>query len=1368
MNQLQRNATACVERALQAEKSERFADAAAAYADALVLLTSVVQLEGSAMGAAARDQLIAYTQQIEQRAKLAKSKAPQKPQTAATVSPSVLRMQPTPHTALEAGTKPDHKDPSLLGESKKAVISNPPLKTGPQTAPEKKPDAAAVPRVPVAGSSKKPEPDTTAAVPGRSTLPEADQAPPHSQPSLVASSAHEHKLAPRTSVVVLRAIDLATSLSRQRKYKQAVDVLQHAYDVGRAEGNNPANFPRILDLIADLKRKYYDVFKPRFFQDNKITSEEMDIIRRSGQTTTILLPIWDDVAEGYAGENVYLPSKGDWTDAFTPSTSPKQQKAGCVMLRFPAVVSDASQLVVYKEADPTNIKQTVVGDCSLVCSLIVCSNFEKRFPSYHLISSVIFPQDENGQPIVSPKGKYCVKMFVNGITRMIVVDDRIPVTKALLPAPAASSASGSELPECVFTRQPLCTYSRDARELWVSIIEKAFVKVCGGSYDFPGSNSSVDMFKISGWLPDGFYFDGEGVDLELQWSRLKASHARGAVLATVSTPQNLGANVEEKLKLVPGHAYAVLDVVEVDGRRLMKIKNPWATQSWAGLYSLDDKNWPPALLETLKFTEEEANQGVFWMSYADVCKFYKRCNLSWNPYLLFSPDGSTPRKPHRLAVHGVLRYSEAFEQCPQYHIEVRNSTRAARMHLVLTRHVTDLAAEYQRAASDDDNSPLITVHVFDVTASPSIAQLRAGRTAVSSAIPACGSSRCKARLVVHGAELLGGDAACVHRGVYRNVECQTVSFNCGAGDRDLVVVVSQYQGSAGTSFPFSLILHTDIAPLHSATTGAAGVDLHALSTNPAALPSDGDAASDRTFVSCVSSAWVQGKSCGGKNESQTFVFNPQFLLSLAEPSHVCARLCSPQMTEAIQLQLVKLRPVASQANLQTPWQKRVGHINPRQCDVVLQCPLFLHRGCTVDTALPSCLVYDATNTVKPPAEMQPPVVAPPSEYVEDIVVQLPKLSRQLRVPRAHASIPLYPMVITAALAESLLASPLVTKVVFGGEEVKADSTRRAGALLQPNAALVAILQTEDLQRTPKMQECVLRLFGLASDVMGLVVGSEATEDVRKWSTACAVIDERLTQLVISLDDLPCPTDAVKDCRKALVLAAQSLHAVVDALLSLGSARTLSTAPTAKPAPSAPEPPLNPLPAGEYVLIPSTWSKGCPSKFQLTVETTAPHTVDEVPAEGAGWTAQVVQSQFRGGIAPAPGFFSASSGTSAKLQLALGHEYFAAHPAFTVQCTGSGSTSASLFSARVITVESDTKQERSSVSMAIAVFVAVSASAAELLQVTPFSASSCALEFPELLHPQRQYLVVVMSGAASTQPFVLKCYGSKDFSVRANN
>jgi calpain-7 len=101
-----------------------------------------------------------------------------------------------------------------------------------------------------------------------------------------------------------------------------------------------------------------------------------------------------------------------------------------------------------------------------VCSLCISAAFEARFKR-KLITSIIYPQNEKGVPIYNPSGKYLVKLFMNGIMRKVVVDDYLPVATHV-------NSKGNEV------YRLLCSCSSDPSEMWISLIEKAYMKLNGG------------------------------------------------------------------------------------------------------------------------------------------------------------------------------------------------------------------------------------------------------------------------------------------------------------------------------------------------------------------------------------------------------------------------------------------------------------------------------------------------------------------------------------------------------------------------------------------------------------------------------------------------------------------------------------------------------------------------------------------------------------------------------------------------------------------------------------------------------------------------------------------------------------------------
>jgi calpain-7 len=129
----------------------------------------------------------------------------------------------------------------------------------------------------------------------------------------------------------------------------------------------------------------------------------------------------------------------------------------------------------------------------------------------------------------------------------------------------------------------LCSYSNNRSELWVSLIEKAYMKVNGG-YNFPGSNSGIDLHALTGWIPEEIIINGENFNMTKIWKQMMNAYHYGDCLITISTGA-LDEELAEELGLYEKHAYAVLNVKEVRGYKLLQVKNPWTQKRWKGKFS---------------------------------------------------------------------------------------------------------------------------------------------------------------------------------------------------------------------------------------------------------------------------------------------------------------------------------------------------------------------------------------------------------------------------------------------------------------------------------------------------------------------------------------------------------------------------------------------------------------------------------------------------------------------------------------------------------------------------------------------------------------------------------------------------------------
>lgn len=53
-----------------------------------------------------------------------------------------------------------------------------------------------------------------------------------------------------------------------------------------------------------------------------------------------------------------------------------------------------------------------------MASLAICADYERKFRE-RLITSIVFPQNRHGLPVMNPCGKYLVKLHINGCRRKV-------------------------------------------------------------------------------------------------------------------------------------------------------------------------------------------------------------------------------------------------------------------------------------------------------------------------------------------------------------------------------------------------------------------------------------------------------------------------------------------------------------------------------------------------------------------------------------------------------------------------------------------------------------------------------------------------------------------------------------------------------------------------------------------------------------------------------------------------------------------------------------------------------------------------------------------------------------------------------------
>lgn len=140
------------------------------------------------------------------------------------------------------------------------------------------------------------------------------------------------------------------------------------------------------------------------------------------------------------------------------------------------------------------------------------------------------------------------------------------------------------------TGDPSCVFKNDGGS-W---------KQLGGYY--PPLANRFDYFDIleTGYSPDNEKF----------WTDLCDFKKNGYLMGAGTSSDRNG--------LFSRHAYSVLEAREIDGIRLMKLRNPHGAGEWTGAWGDGDSKWQEhSNVAGAVGKDNDADDGIFWMCYDD-------------------------------------------------------------------------------------------------------------------------------------------------------------------------------------------------------------------------------------------------------------------------------------------------------------------------------------------------------------------------------------------------------------------------------------------------------------------------------------------------------------------------------------------------------------------------------------------------------------------------------------------------------------------------------------------------------------------------------------------------------------------------------
>lgn len=198
---------------------------------------------------------------------------------------------------------------------------------------------------------------------------------------------------------------------------------------------------------------------------------------------------------------------------------------------------------------------------------------------------------KSSQQVNNTNGQYVLMFYKYRVPYVVVIDDFFPTNSSKM-----------------YPYAQIGVDANGVKELWPILIEKAYAKFIGSFPDMEGGYVSEALENLTNGVPSSYIFASENVAADIQsgkfWKKILTWRDKRYLMGAGS---NSGKDTDiSTLGIVQGHAYSILDAMEIDGAQILQLRNPWGDSTeWKGAWADGSADWTEARKQQMIASQQQ-------------------------------------------------------------------------------------------------------------------------------------------------------------------------------------------------------------------------------------------------------------------------------------------------------------------------------------------------------------------------------------------------------------------------------------------------------------------------------------------------------------------------------------------------------------------------------------------------------------------------------------------------------------------------------------------------------------------------------------------------------------------------------------------